>query len=134
MSRKKSCVKSAIEKYGREQFASVILLAGIVKEKELNLTEIALIEALDCLAPGNRGYNIHPGGRGGAMSKETREKMSDAHKGRLMTVSHKAAISAGKKGKARSDEARAAISAGLKAMKKAVIITLLKTSFGIIIF
>ena len=98
------------------------------------------------------------------MSKETREKMSDAHKGRLMTVSHKAAInarikrkarspearaaisvglmgktlscpearaaisaaiSASKKGKARSNEAWAAISDGMKAMKKAVIITLL---------
>ena len=85
---KKSCVKSAIEKYGRENFVSVILLAGIVNEEELNLTETALIEALDCLAPGNRGYNIHPGGRGGAMPKETREKISSSHKGKIRTASH----------------------------------------------
>jgi hypothetical protein len=36
---KKSCVKSAIVKYGREQFVSVILLAGIEQREELNLTE-----------------------------------------------------------------------------------------------
>ena len=45
---KKTCIKSAIEKYGREQFVSVILLAGIEQQEELNLTEIVVIKHLDC--------------------------------------------------------------------------------------
>ena len=48
------------------------------------------------------------------MPKETREKISSSHKGKIRTASHKAAISARLKGKARSKEARAAISARLK--------------------
>jgi predicted GIY-YIG superfamily endonuclease len=50
---------NAIKQHGRENFVPVILLAGI---EELNSTEIAVIKHLDCLVPGNMGYNIHPGG------------------------------------------------------------------------
>ena len=41
---------SAMNKYGREKFVSVILLAGIKEKNELNSAEIALIETLVTLA------------------------------------------------------------------------------------
>jgi group I intron endonuclease len=117
-SAKKSRINSAIEKYGRKNFISVILLADIVNQQELNLTEIALIKALDCLAPNYRGYNIRSGGNGGPHAKETRERISVGLKKTLSCPITRAAIgakiSASKKGKARSTETRAAISSGLK--------------------
>ena len=51
---------SAMNKYGREKFVSVILLAGIKEKKDLDLAETALIEILVTL-PGKTGYNIHHG-------------------------------------------------------------------------
>ena len=49
-------IKKAIDKYGSKNFVSVILLAGIDKQDELDLAESAAIRYLDCLL-GNRGYN-----------------------------------------------------------------------------
>jgi group I intron endonuclease len=161
MSGKKTCIKSAIEKYDREQFVSVILLAGIEQQEELNLTEIVVIKHLDCRAPGNKGYNIHPGGRGGPMSNETRKKISESEsgktvsketraklaasrRGRLHTHETKAAISASTKGRTVSKETRAKIAASLKgrlrthetkmAISKAVVVTILVTGAEILIF
>ena len=52
-------IKNAIKKHGREIFVSVFLLAGIEQQEELDSAEIAVINYLDCLAPG--GYNIQYG-------------------------------------------------------------------------
>jgi len=56
-----SNLTSAMNKHGRENFVSVILLAGIKEQKELDSAEIALIETLITL-PGKTGYNIQHGG------------------------------------------------------------------------
>jgi hypothetical protein len=58
-----SNLTSALNKYGRENFVSVILLADIGQQEELDSAEIAVIK---CLA-SDQGYNIAPGGRGGSM-------------------------------------------------------------------
>jgi hypothetical protein len=67
---KKTYIKRAINKHGQEKFMSVILLAGIEKQEELDMTEIGVIKYIDCLAPEKRGYNLHAGGRGGPKSAE----------------------------------------------------------------
>jgi hypothetical protein len=54
------CLKNAIKKHGRENFLSVILLAGIERPEELDLIEIAVIKDLECMA---WGYNLCSGGR-----------------------------------------------------------------------
>ena len=56
-----SNLTSAMNKYGREKFVSVILLAGIKEQKKLDSAEIALIGTLITL-PGKTGYNIQHGG------------------------------------------------------------------------
>ena len=56
------CLTSAINEHGRENFVSVILLAGIEQQKELDSTEMAVIRNLDCVGPG--GYNLLVSGRG----------------------------------------------------------------------
>jgi len=88
----KTYIKRAINKHGQEKFMSVILLAGIEKQKELDLTEIGVIKYLDCLAPENRGYNIHAGGRGGPQSAEHRKRISDGSKGKLCASLYKAVV------------------------------------------
>ena len=102
-------IARAIRKHGRENFVSVILLSAIEKQENLNLAEIVVIKHLNCLAP-EKGYNIHPGGRGGPMPEKTKMKMSEAHKRRK-----------------RSERERAHIATMIESQKKAVIITLLKT-------
>lgn len=136
----------AINMHGRANFMSVILLAGIAQKEELNLTEIALIKALHCLAP-ERGYNLHIGGTGGTFTNETRRKISDWHKGKTLTKEHKENISASKKGKACADKTKAAISATKtgntfisnehrlkisESMKKSVVITLVERRVEIV--
>jgi group I intron endonuclease len=105
-----SYLTKAINAHGRKNFVSVILLAGIEQE-ELNLTEIALIKHFDCLAAGKKGYNIHIGGRGGPMSKETRKKIGDGNRGKTVSRETRAKISASGKGKTPTEETRAKISA-----------------------
>jgi len=59
------CLTSAMNHHGRHNFVSVILLAGIKQQKELDSAKIALRETLITLVSGKPGYNIHPGGRSG---------------------------------------------------------------------
>ena len=54
-------LRNAINEHGRENFVRVILLAGIEQQEQLTLAEVAVIEHINCFAPGSRGY----GGRRG---------------------------------------------------------------------
>jgi group I intron endonuclease len=145
----KSYIKCAIKKHGREKFVSVILLAGIEKQEELDLTEIGLIKYLDCMASENRGYNLHAGGRGGPLSTEHRKKISEGNRGKKRSEETRAAISASRIRQPRTKEVKAAISAGIKKafqsdeararfsarsarMKKIVVVTLLETRMEIV--
>ena len=73
-------VWQAIGKYGIENLVFDVLCEGC--EKDTKQLEILLISQLDTKAPG--GYNLTDGGEGATgwkPTKETREKMSQAHKG-----------------------------------------------------
>ena len=72
-------LKSAIAKYGVENFTFEILHDGIFDEL-LDDYEIAEIEKHNSVAPN--GYNLTYGGDGGKMSDEARQKQSEAGKGR----------------------------------------------------
>ena len=71
---------NAINKYGWDNIKHEILFTGLSK-CDAEKKEIELIEEYDSANPAN-GYNIQRGGNTPTMSKETREKISKALKGR----------------------------------------------------
>lgn len=129
---------NAIIKHGREKFVSVILLAGIGQQEELDSTEIAVISHLNCLKPG--GFNLHPGGRGGPHTADTRKKIGDGNRGKTVSKAARAKMSAFRKGRKRpyisalmKGKKRPDVSAALRgkkrpdimaAQKKPVVITI----------
>ena len=74
-------VKRAVEKYGKDVFTYEILHDGIIPDF-LDMLEIEAIEKYNTMSP--RGYNLTTGGStsGYKHSPETRQKISDALKGR----------------------------------------------------
>ena len=90
-------VKHAIEKYGQDAFTYEILHDGIIPEF-LDILEREAIETFNTIAP--HGYNLTEGGEGGSLSDETRQKMSEAKKGKKPN----------NYGKTHSDETRRKIS------------------------
>ena len=72
-------VKSAVEKYGKENFTYEILHDGIIPEF-LDTLEIEAIEKFNTVSP--HGYNLRAGGGGGSLSEETRRKLSETNKGK----------------------------------------------------
>lgn len=74
-----SLIDSAIAKYGAKKF-DFIVVENCATLKELNDKERFWIEILQAKSPN--GYNLESGGlSGGKLSKETREKMSQARTG-----------------------------------------------------
>jgi len=68
-------LKSAIKKYGKDNFKKTILIDDINSLEELNRLEKEYIEKYDCFCP--TGYNIDLGGKGnGNHSKSTKDKIS----------------------------------------------------------
>lgn len=73
---------NAINKYGWDNFEHEILYEGLSQEEAEN-TEIKLIKEYNST---NRefGYNIRQGGEGGGnLSEETKQKLSECHKGKM---------------------------------------------------
>ena len=99
-------VRDAIEKYGQEAFTYEILHDGIIPEF-LDDYEREAIAKFNTVSPN--GYNLTDGG--GSPSKETRRKMSEAHKGRPAWNKGKPAWN---KGKSPSEETRRKISKARK--------------------
>ena len=93
----KSGVDGAIKKYGWENFSVEVCPVEMLNERE-----IFWIAKLNSKAPN--GYNLTDGGESPTLSKETREKISAACKGRP----------AHNKGKHHSEELRAKMSAAHK--------------------
>jgi group I intron endonuclease len=91
---RKTAIDNAINAYGRDNFMTLVLIAGIQQKEELDLVEIAVIRALKCMAQGNKGYNLHVGGTGGSVSQETRTKISKSNLGKRRTDEEKARMSA----------------------------------------
>jgi len=87
----------ALRKYGREKFKWNILCFSNNQE-ELNKMEIFYIQKHKTCASDRTGYNVREGGSNGRISKESREKMSKSHKGKILSKQHKKNISNKTKG------------------------------------
>jgi len=102
-------LQNAIRKYGWENFTATIIMQGIQTQDALDKTEDAFILLLDTLAPN--GYNLRRGGRGGKHHADSRAKIGDAQRGKVVSAETRAKISAAKRGHDVASETRAKISA-----------------------
>jgi len=91
----------AIVKYGPDSF-SMSQLATAESEEELNQKETHYIAQLNSIVPN--GYNLTTGGDRFKHTKETRKKISDAGRGRIVSEETRRKISDHQKGKIRSEE------------------------------
>ena len=96
-------VKDAIEKYGQDAFTYEILHDGIIPEF-LAALEIESIAKFNTIAP--QGYNLTKGGEGCSPSEVTRQKISQAHKGKTLSAETRRKISKAGKGRKHSPETR----------------------------
>lgn len=91
----------AILKYGWKNIKHEIVKDGLTKEQACNL-EIELIAKYDA-TDKRKGYNISTGGECGTLgvhpSAETRQKMSEARKGKHLSAEHRRKIGEANKGK-----------------------------------
>ena len=102
----------AILKYGWENIEHDVLYDGLTKEQACN-KEIELIAKYDATNP-KHGYNNTMGGEANIPSKETRRKMSNAHKGVKLSKQHILKRSIAQKGLKRSEETKKKLSKSLK--------------------
>lgn len=101
-------IKNAITKYGRDVFTYEILYDGIIPEL-LSRYEVDAIKKYGTLAP--KGYNLTTGGEfAKELSAETRQKISEAHKGKKMSADACRKISELHKGRPHSAEHRRKVS------------------------
>lgn len=106
-------VHIAIKKYGRENFERKIL--EICDEKHNLILEEKYIKEFKTLTPD--GYNLSPTGGvkgGGRLNKETKRKLSIAHKGKKLSNEHKQNLSKALKNREFSEETKNKISESLK--------------------
>lgn len=104
---------NAIKKYGWNNFAHEILYEGLDKEtaEHLEIYLIAMYQANN----QEYGYNINNGGNHqGKLSKETRKKISESHKGKSLSEEHRKALSMTLKNRDMSEEHCKKISDSLK--------------------
>ena len=103
-----------IKYYGWDNISHIVLCYGL-SEEEVNKMEIALISLFKSTNREEFGYNVSHGGNvAGKHSEETRQKMSEARKGKQHSEEHKNKISEALKGKPCSEETRKKISESLK--------------------
>ena len=105
-------IKRAVDKYGKDAFTYEILHDGIIPEF-LDDLEIKEIEKHNTLIP--HGYNLRTGGRGGACSEETKQKISEANKGKTPWNKGKKGVQPpSMKGRKHTDESRLKMSENRK--------------------
>jgi hypothetical protein len=75
----------AIKKYGKENFKKEILFI-FDNERDMYLKEIELIT--ENVVNDSMSYNINFGGEGGMHSKQTKEKISKSHLGKVCSPEH----------------------------------------------
>lgn len=106
----------AIEKYGwNEGFEHIIIAKGLTKE-EAKWLEIELIREFDTTNQ-DKGYNITLGGDGGnghKHTKDTKQKISEANKGKTRSKETIKKMSEAQKGKVVSEETKNKISENMK--------------------
>jgi group I intron endonuclease len=104
-------IGAAIRDYGVDSFTFRVLEECDVSQ--LNDQEVWWIQHYDCVEP--QGYNRNSGGGAPTfVSEKTREKMSEAGKGKTLPEETKAKMSAAHKGKTHSEESKEKMSAALK--------------------
>lgn len=104
---------NAIQKYGWENFNHEILIDGISLEDASSL-ERMLIKAWQ-LQNRQFGYNDQSGGlEHSSLSKEIREKIGNAHKGKKQSEEHKKHLSESKKGQLLSEKTKEKIRIALQ--------------------
>lgn len=90
----------AIDKYGWDNFDHIIISENLTKDEACE-KEIEYIKNYNTQDP-NFGYNIQPGGQlgnaGVKFSEESKQKMSNAKKGKKLSEEHKRKISESCKG------------------------------------
>ena len=114
-----SAFACAILKYGWENFEHEVIASNLTKD-EANNFEKLLIEKLDT-RNSKFGYNCKEGGSNGALSEETRKKISESHKGnknhffgKKLSEEHRKKLSEAHKGMVVSEETKKKISESLK--------------------
>lgn len=103
---------NAIKKYGWKNFKHDVLFEGLSKEE----AEAKEVELIAKFKSNNRayGYNIESGGNcSGKMSEETRNKVSVALKGRVVSDETRQLLSKAGKGRIVTDETRKKLRAAL---------------------
>jgi len=102
-------LKTAIKKYGRENFKREIL-EYCDNFDHMNEREIIWIARYDSTNP-LIGYNLEYGGNGkGKVNEETKKKLSKAHKGKKRSEEHSRKIAQANKGKKHSEETKRKLS------------------------
>ena len=100
-------LSNAIQKHGADEFQHEILEADIPADA-LDEREIYWIQHFNSVSPN--GYNLTYGGESGLRSIETRDKISEANKGRFPSEETLQKLSASLKGKPKSPEHRRKLS------------------------
>ena len=93
-------VKKAYEKYGTFKVETILE----IENDQLDFYECHYIKEYNTLAPN--GYNLTDGGEGGIPTEETRERMRQAHKNRIVDDNWRFQISKGLMGHKLSDETK----------------------------
>lgn len=87
----------AIKKYGWNNFEHDIVASNLTLE-EANHFEELLIRELDTMNPLN-GYNLKSGGENNKLSDETKRKIGNANKGRIISEEERIKMSESRKGR-----------------------------------
>lgn len=106
----RSAVKSAINKYGKENF-TIEQIDSAASLEELNKKEVNWISKLGTL---DSGYNLHPGGNSTQITEETREKLSKVARGRKLSNETISKIVKANKGSKRSIKSKEKMSIAAK--------------------
>lgn len=105
----------AIKKYGWNNFEHDIVASNLTLE-EANHFEELLIRELDTMNPLN-GYNLKSGGENNKLSDETKRKIGNANKGRIISEEDIIKMSESRKGRVLPEEVRRKISESNKGKK-----------------
>ena len=109
-------ISGAIKKHGWDNFDKEWYE---VPDEDLNFYEEMLVALLGTLSPG--GYNLQEGGGAtGKPSKETKQKMREAHTGIVFSTEHCANIAASKVGRVHTSESRRKIGAAQKGKRNSL--------------
>jgi len=97
-------IKKAINKYGRNSFEKIIVYESDLQD-EIDSVEQQIIHMLNTFDP--KGYNLDCGGKSSPkMSRQTKQKLSKAHTGKVLLEEHKRKISEALKGMEFTEEHR----------------------------